>query len=561
MPSAIRVVSQLKDLDDVTSLLTADNDGKALVYDHDTTAFAMGAVGDAALGVNVLDYATGDGTTDDGAAIATAIAAGSHIYFPAATYKISTGITLSDSNKALIFERGAILKRGANSITVLTVTGSYNTITGAEINGDSTTAGSGIFVTGARNSIRNCIIHDIAGATSLGIGLDGQATTCANNEVAGCILYTLGGIGIAQNKATDSRIHDNAVIGAALEGITIDNQAHRSMVSGNKLSGCCTAGGVASIGIDYSDLCTITGNVIAGSSLSGIKTQNNLGESNYNTVTGNVIVDSTGYGIWLYANGANDSSYWTITGNVLRNNSDGAIKIDAGCNYAQLSGNNLTGGSLTDGGTGTVLLTDDSATLLATGARAGSTSQAQSFGATGIKADVIAESTSAAGVTIDSVLIKDGLVDGVDVSAAATEYSVMAYNSGNLTIGNNSWTAVTLDSERFDNGAMHSTSTNNTRLTNTTGATRRFIISGNVEFTANANGRRYIRVYANGTTVVAHSGPFPPDASLSTRLNICGIVELANNGYVELQVFQDSGGDLAALAVSAFSPQFGMALL
>ena len=34
-----------------------------------------------------------------------------------------------------------------------------------------------------------------------------------------------------------------------------------------------------------------------------------------------------------------------------------------------------------------------------------------------LKVDTISEKTSAAGVTIDSVLIKDGLVDGKDVSA------------------------------------------------------------------------------------------------------------------------------------------------
>ncbi|MDH7487521.1 MAG: hypothetical protein QHJ81_14755 [Anaerolineae bacterium] len=63
-------------------------------------------------------------------------------------------------------------------------------------------------------------------------------------------------------------------------------------------------------------------------------------------------------------------------------------------------------------------LADDDHTqyLLATGARAGSTSVAQNFGSTGIKANVIAESTADAGVTVDGVLIKDGNVDGVDVS-------------------------------------------------------------------------------------------------------------------------------------------------
>src|SRR3990167_715880 len=48
--------------------------------------------------------------------------------------------------------------------------------------------------------------------------------------------------------------------------------------------------------------------------------------------------------------------------------------------------------------------------LLATGSRAGSTGVAQSFGATGIATDVIAESTAAAGVTVDGVLLKDNLI-------------------------------------------------------------------------------------------------------------------------------------------------------
>jgi len=57
---------------------------------------------------------------------------------------------------------------------------------------------------------------------------------------------------------------------------------------------------------------------------------------------------------------------------------------------------------------------DHSQYLLATGARAGASSQAQDFGSNGIKADVIAESTAATGVTIDGFLIKDSGPAGWD---------------------------------------------------------------------------------------------------------------------------------------------------
>lgn len=55
--------------------------------------------------------------------------------------------------------------------------------------------------------------------------------------------------------------------------------------------------------------------------------------------------------------------------------------------------------------------------LLLDGSRAGSTGQAQDFGSTGIKADVIAESTGAAGVTIDGLLIKDSGIPEAAVTA------------------------------------------------------------------------------------------------------------------------------------------------
>jgi hypothetical protein len=96
----------------------------------------------------------------------------------------------------------------------------------------------------------------------------------------------------------------------------------------------------------------------------------------------------------------------------------------------RLSATNAT--DLTDGGE-TALhthdhgalngLTDDDHTqyLLASGTRAGSTSQAQDFGSTGIKTDTIAESTAAAGVTVDGVLLKDG-----DVFVADDEHGINA---------------------------------------------------------------------------------------------------------------------------------------
>ena len=51
-----------------------------------------------------------------------------------------------------------------------------------------------------------------------------------------------------------------------------------------------------------------------------------------------------------------------------------------------------------------------------------------------IKVDTISEKTSAAGVTIDGVLIKDGNVDGVDVSAITQ--GITEYDNFELTAEN-----------------------------------------------------------------------------------------------------------------------------
>ena len=64
-----------------------------------------------------------------------------------------------------------------------------------------------------------------------------------------------------------------------------------------------------------------------------------------------------------------------------------------------------------------------------------------------LKVDTISEKTSANGVTIDSVLIKDGNVDGVDVSALNTTVG----NMGLTLIKNQSYSSVNTSGTDLDN--------------------------------------------------------------------------------------------------------------
>lgn len=131
-----------------------------------------------------------------------------------------------------------------------------------------------------------------------------------------------------------------------------------------------------------------------------------------------------------------------------------------------------------------------------------------------------------------------------------------AYNSANLAIANITETAVTLNSERFDNAAVHSTSSNTARMTIPSGAGGKYIIGAHIEFANNATGNtRNLHLRLNGTTAVAAINNTAPNASAVTRLTITTVYPLAAAEYVEATGYQDSGGSLNINVASNYSPE------
>jgi len=131
------------------------------------------------------------------------------------------------------------------------------------------------------------------------------------------------------------------------------------------------------------------------------------------------------------------------------------------------------------------------------------------------------------------------------------------YNSGALTITNNTLTALTFDSERFDTDTIHSTASNTSRLTATTAG--KYAISGHIEWAANATGHRLIAIRLNGTTSLASIRRNAISGGAATeQQSIATIYELAVNDYVELHVLQTSGGNLNVNAAGNYSPEFSM---
>lgn len=118
------------------------------------------------------------------------------------------------------------------------------------------------------------------------------------------------------------------------------------------------------------------------------------------------------------------------------------------------------------------------------------------------------------------------------------------YNSAAQTAANNAITTVTFDSEVEDDWAMHSPTTNPTRVTCVVPGW--YHIIGRVGFPANANGQRSLSIVKNGTGYYGQVTPTPNVGGTSPLIaEASTLLELAVGDYVELQVSQNSGGGLA----------------
>lgn len=120
------------------------------------------------------------------------------------------------------------------------------------------------------------------------------------------------------------------------------------------------------------------------------------------------------------------------------------------------------------------------------------------------------------------------------------------YQVSTQSITNNTWTAVTLDSEYFDDDGGHSTVTNTSRYTCQVAG--RYVITGTVFFSPNATGLRGSKITKNGTTVTGSTSFLAAAPSVGSTA-LCTIpVQLAVGDYVEVFAWQGSGGALSTLS-------------
>lgn len=149
----------------------------------------------------------------------------------------------------------------------------------------------------------------------------------------------------------------------------------------------------------------------------------------------------------------------------------------------------------------------------------------------------------------------DAVRDGI-VYLGTNKPRCRVYNSANISLTTATTTALTFNSERYDVGGCHSTSSNTSRLTVPTGEAGVYTIGGAVEFASNTTGERILAIRLNGTTDLARQRV--DSAGGQVALTVFTDYALVAADYVELTAYQSSGGALNVLATGNFSPESWM---
>lgn len=156
-------------------------------------------------------------------------------------------------------------------------------------------------------------------------------------------------------------------------------------------------------------------------------------------------------------------------------------------------------------------------------------------------------------LTVPPVTWGDQIRDNFDW--LANPPSVRVARSTVLSVPTSSDTAINFNLEDWDTNVIHDNVTNNTRLTGKTAG--KYHIWAKASLAANATGDRRLTFYKNGV-ILSPGQPHKGTVAANTGIHISIEEPMAVNDFVELLVWQDSGGNLD---LHIAGTRFGMTLI
>lgn len=123
------------------------------------------------------------------------------------------------------------------------------------------------------------------------------------------------------------------------------------------------------------------------------------------------------------------------------------------------------------------------------------------------------------------------------------------------SVNNGTFTALTFDTVRYDPFVLWSAGSNTRFTVPTNFPAGVWLIGGHADFAANVTGKRYIGIRLNGATFLGGQ-EFLAGASNARKNHISTEYRLIPGDYVELVVWQDSGGALTVDTTAGASPEF-----